>query len=702
MTMKPTARLAFFFLLLFSSSLPANKIFWNRDDSFFNPSGVPFESPTLSDCGDIDGDGFPDLVCSSGSAVHFYRNTGSASQISFERRVDWENTVFCGPSFTLGYTTTLADLNRDGRCELILADSKNSLFRVRRLDTGGWSICDSLLKGLAPTPRYAFGDVDADGDLDHVFTATDHAYPACCLSVNYNTHTPQKPAWRCVETRIRMYDSYGPGLDYFRLFDLDTDGKQDLLVTGSWMAYAGIGFRKNISSSDSLKMIDERITISEGNGVMASIADLNHDGSPEIITSNRYYYSILAETTHLVFQKIADWGAPRGNPYIFYKARSSIAHAACDLNGDSRMDLLYAHNKAPTDYWDGIIELHSFIRQNNALGFLEKTEWSSYDNDFTYGYSSSPAFHMTDWENDGQRDLVWSSKKYVLNDQTGYFTLQGHCIGLLKETKGGESVWSFENSIFERFKDDTSYFDPVIEDMDGDGRYELFVQQSGAYKFMRNSGADALSPEWTDMDAAWSAGLNGKPHYRACIVDLRQDGKKDVLFSDTDGTLILFDNTGSPVAPVWKADTAVFRDVELDSFPVPSFSDMDGDGDIDMLVSDRNGNINFYRNDTTLASGLASASGPVKTFRISAYPNPFNLESTICFSLNSPGRVRLDVFNATGQRIATLAEQYFNRGEYRIRWNGKSGNGAALASGLYFFRIKIADQSKTVKLMMVK
>jgi hypothetical protein len=60
------------------------------------------------------------------------------------------------------------------------------------------------------------------------------------------------------------------------------------------------------------------------------------------------------------------------------------------------------------------------------------------------------------------------------------------------------------------------------------------------------------------------------------------------------------------------------------------------------------------------------------------------------------------VFNATGQRIATLAEQYFNRGEYRIRWNGKSGNGAALASGLYFFRIKIADQSKTVKLMMVK
>ncbi len=89
------------------------------------------------------------------------------------------------------------------------------------------------------------------------------------------------------------------------------------------------------------------------------------------------------------------------------------------------------------------------------------------------------------------------------------------------------------------------------------------------------------------------------------------------------------------------------------------------------------------------------------TFRLNQnYPNPFNPETFIVYELPSAIDVTLDVYNALGQKIATLADGEQQAGRHRIRWNGKDDAGRQAASGVYFYRLK-TDQSISVKKMLL-
>nr|HQV30702.1 hypothetical protein [Calditrichia bacterium] len=72
------------------------------------------------------------------------------------------------------------------------------------------------------------------------------------------------------------------------------------------------------------------------------------------------------------------------------------------------------------------------------------------------------------------------------------------------------------------------------------------------------------------------------------------------------------------------------------------------------------------------------------------YPNPFNPTTSIGFSLPTAARVRLEIFDVLGRRLATpLGEGFrtFSAGRHEVRWNGRSQSGAALPSGIYFYRM---------------
>ncbi len=85
------------------------------------------------------------------------------------------------------------------------------------------------------------------------------------------------------------------------------------------------------------------------------------------------------------------------------------------------------------------------------------------------------------------------------------------------------------------------------------------------------------------------------------------------------------------------------------------------------------------------------------------YPNPFNMSTSISFNLSSPGYVRLEVFNILGQKVSTAADGQFSAGLTTIVWDGKSSDGADLASGTYFYRLTVdGKQIDSKKLMILK
>ncbi|NKB71626.1 MAG: T9SS type A sorting domain-containing protein [Candidatus Latescibacteria bacterium] len=84
------------------------------------------------------------------------------------------------------------------------------------------------------------------------------------------------------------------------------------------------------------------------------------------------------------------------------------------------------------------------------------------------------------------------------------------------------------------------------------------------------------------------------------------------------------------------------------------------------------------------------------------YPNPFNSGTAIGFAVPASAPVRLTVFNLAGQEVATLADGFRAAGQYTVQWDGRSGAGAELASGVYFYRLWVGDRVATRKLLLLR
>jgi flagellar hook assembly protein FlgD len=84
------------------------------------------------------------------------------------------------------------------------------------------------------------------------------------------------------------------------------------------------------------------------------------------------------------------------------------------------------------------------------------------------------------------------------------------------------------------------------------------------------------------------------------------------------------------------------------------------------------------------------------------YPNPFNPSTTIRFQLERGGPVSLRVIDVRGRIVRTLVDDSRDAGWYQVRWNGTDDAGRAVASGLYFYRLRAGSFEDQKKLLLVK
>ena len=95
-------------------------------------------------------------------------------------------------------------------------------------------------------------------------------------------------------------------------------------------------------------------------------------------------------------------------------------------------------------------------------------------------------------------------------------------------------------------------------------------------------------------------------------------------------------------------------------------------------------------------------SAPFATALIGAYPNPFNPLTRVRFSLAARQRARLEIFDIAGRRVALLADDLLDPGEYERDWFGRDDSGRDLASGVYFLRLVTPGSSRMSKLVLVR
>ncbi len=84
------------------------------------------------------------------------------------------------------------------------------------------------------------------------------------------------------------------------------------------------------------------------------------------------------------------------------------------------------------------------------------------------------------------------------------------------------------------------------------------------------------------------------------------------------------------------------------------------------------------------------------------FPNPFNPSTTFRFSLAHEEEAQLSVIDARGHLVRELANGVFPAGDHDIKWDGRDSDGRAVASGVYFYRLRAAGLQYTRAATLIK
>ena len=104
-----------------------------------------------------------------------------------------------------------------------------------------------------------------------------------------------------------------------------------------------------------------------------------------------------------------------------------------------------------------------------------------------------------------------------------------------------------------------------------------------------------------------------------------------------------------------------------------------------------------------LVTAVAGRPMPPRAFTLLPnYPNPFNPGTTLAFELSHSADVELAVHDELGRRVVMLRKGRVSAGRHRVRWDGRDSGGNAVASGVYFYRLRVGQQTQSRRLTLVR
>jgi len=384
---------------------------------------------------------------------------------------------------------------------------------------------------------------------------------------------------------------------WFTFFDYDHDDDIDLIASPQ---SPDVTLFENVSDSLILAVSqlldDSSVAVHGGQIVIPTIADIDADGWEDLfvggVSGAVTYYRNLGLTDglpvyHLETNSFEDilivWVPGRDDRH------GANALEFYDIDDDEDLDLFWG------DYYQpGLFFLENFGTSSDP-DIPDSLMIDSYPQNEPVSSAGFNVPRLIDLNSDGAAELF-------VGVQSGIYG-----------TDFVDNFWYYDMTVEGDFGLVTkNYFEqidlisgtiPTLADMDSDGDLDLFIGNEfdasnsgwkGDVYFFENIGS-AVSPQFEMVDSSYfdeGMGNNMAPAFG----DLDGDGDFDALVGDYNGEISFFLNDGSPTEPNFSYQ-GKFLEIDLAGRATPALGDVEGDGDLDLYVGDKNGSVHVWSNE---------------------------------------------------------------------------------------------------------
>jgi subtilisin family serine protease len=387
------------------------------------------------------------------------------------------------------------------------------------------------------------------------------------------------------------------------------------------------------------------------------IANVNSSGNPEIIAFTQNKYIIILNSNGTAFPNFP----------VLLEGAMLASGAVGDLNADGNLDIV---NATLTGY------LHAISSANGQelAGFPVNLGNASRNNPTIANLDADPSPEIL-------IPTYSNSQLFAINHD-------------------GSSLWT--KNIGQQVKGGA-----VVADVNSDGIKEVIIIAYGGDVYIMNSAGVDL--------AGFPVNVNENVESTPVVARFDGDNYSGIIFGDTNGKLhsMRSDGTESPNFPY-----TLSGNIKVS----PAVTDLDEDEDLDITFPNDAG---FYVLDikrpataypwpfymaNIQRSGNNYQATPVDDNSTPAlvttlkgnYPNPFNPQTTISYSVKNTSLVSIEVFNLKGQKVRTLVSETKATGSHSVLWNGLDDTGIAVSSGVYFYKMTSNGYTSTQKMMLMK
>lgn len=261
---------------------------------------------------------------------------------------------------------------------------------------------------------------------------------------------------------------------------------------------------------------------------------------------------------------------PITNPFGLSAVGFSASPVFVDIDGDGDQDAFIGNSAGETLFFlnTGSSTAPNFALQTGNFGLTD------------VGFSADPSF--ADIDDDGDLDAFIGNK-------------DGSLVFFRNNGDVNSPSFAIEANTF-GLTDAGSNAAPCFADIDDDGDLDAFVgERFGNILFFRNNG-DAANPDFVSESNTFGlADVGG--FAKPAFVDIDLDGDLDAYVGRSDGNSLFFRNTGNASAPNFVQEADNLGLVDAGFFASPNFADVDGDGDLDAMVGNLDGNILYFENN---------------------------------------------------------------------------------------------------------